>query len=227
MATQSNDKAAADKGDVAVTGLARILPVPVSSLLKEGMSESERARILLVTVSRQLFVALLIAIGASAIIVYAIRTGSNFPAPVLPIVMLCGIVGGFVSIQRRLKDLTMQDLTILAESRIYLILAPFVGGILALVLYVIFLSGLLKGDLFPVFVSDFPPNTGGEAATAGATGAKSETPAKGFLLIFQQHGENFSDYAKLMFWCFVAGFSERFVTDIIGKFEGKAIKTIK
>ncbi len=32
------------------------------------------------------------------------------------------------------------------------------------------------------------------------------------------HGEAV-DYAKMMFWSFVAGFSERFVTDIVSKFE--------
>ena len=131
----------------------------------------------------------------------------------LPIVMLCGIVGGFVGIQRRLRELTIDDLKLLADSRIFLILAPLVGGVLAIVLYVIFLSGLLQGDLFPKFLV-IDVKDGGQVD-------------KGFLSIFNQHAETFSDYAKLMFWSFVAGFSERFVTDVIGKFEGNAVKTIK
>ena len=234
------EEAKPQKGNTGIN-LGKILPTPVDVLLKEGKNESERARILLVTISRQLFTALLTTIILGAIIATSIHYLNNIPSATLPVVMLCGIVGGFVSIQRRLKELTMQDLILLAESRIYLILAPFVGGILAMVLYVIFLSGLLQGDLFPEFMADTSAAKGGGGAVpavgdggavpavgdGGAVSKAGGAQANGFMSIFHQHGKDYSDYAKLMFWCFVAGFSERFVTDIIGKFEGNAVKTIK
>lgn len=127
----------------------------------------------------------------------------------LPSVLVCGVIGGFVSLQRRLKDLTLQDLELLANSKVYLMLAPMVGGVLAMVLYLIFLSGLLRGDMFPEFVS------------------LSADKTTGFPTIFEQYGKyGFSDYAKLLVWAFIAGFSEKFVTNVLGRFEGAAVATI-
>lgn len=193
--------------------LSNFLPIPVESILNAGMKEPELARTLLITVSRQLFVALVSAIALGMIIVFLVENFLTSSSVTFPIVMLCGLVGGFVGIQRRLKDLTMEDLALLADSRVYLLLAPSVGGVLALVLYILFLSGLLQGDLFPKFQPDV--HVKGTSATTG------------FFSIFNQHAAaGFAGYAKLMFWCFVAGYSERFVTDVIGKFEGNAVKTI-
>lgn len=112
-----------------------------------------------------------------------------------------GVVGGFVGLQRRLKTMTDDDLTLLANSWVYVCLAPLVGGILAVLTYVLFISGLLAGDLFPKFVAD---TDAGHIEGLGA--------------VFAVHGMA-ADYGKMLFWCFVAGFSERFATDIISRFE--------
>src|ERR1700752_3153742 len=71
-----------------------------------------------------------------------------------PIVMIAGAIGGVISLQRRLKQLTDDDRQLLVESWLYVCLAPFAGGVLAGVLYLIFLSGLLAGQLFPKFEFD-------------------------------------------------------------------------
>src|SRR5713226_1742097 len=55
--------------------------------------------------------------------------------PLMPV--LVGAIGGFVGLQRRLKHLSSDDLELLASSWICISLAPLVGGILALLLYVI------------------------------------------------------------------------------------------
>ncbi len=111
-----------------------------------------------------------------------------------------GVVGGFVGLQRRLKSMTNDDLTLLANSWVYVCLSPLVGGILAVVLYVLFISTLVSGELFPKFVPD------------------DQSTQKGFAEIFAVHGDSVA-YAKMLFWSFVSGFSERFVTDIVSKFE--------
>lgn len=117
-----------------------------------------------------------------------------------------GVIGGFVGLQRRLKRMSDDDLALLANSWVYVCLSPLVGGILAVVVYVLFISGLLAGDLFPKFVAD-DPSAGGRP--------------KGLAAIFVIHGGP-ADYAKMLFWSFVAGFSERFATDIISRFETSA-----
>ena len=158
---------------------------------------------LLVRVTRRLFIALVIPFVV-VLTIAALVPDSRWVVPL--IVIASGLIGGFVGLQRRLKDLTISDLPLIADSWVYTWLSPLVGAVLALLLYVLFLSELLSGQLFPHFVGD--------------------ANAIGFASIFQQHGESYKDYAKLVFWCFVAGFSERFVTDIISRFEGTAVKSL-
>jgi hypothetical protein len=163
---------------------------------------------LLARVTRRLFISIssLLA-GALLVMSYALSAESHLVVPA--VVVIAGIIGGFVGLQRRLKDLTVEDLTLISTSHPYTWLSPIVGGVLALLLYVLFLSGLLSGQLFPQFEAD--------ALLAND---------KSFKSVFQQHAKGYSEYAKLVFWCFVAGFSERFVTDVIGRFEGAAIRTL-
>ena len=115
----------------------------------------------------------------------------------------CGLLGGFISIQQRLKTFANRDLALLAQSWFQIVLIPIYGGVFALVLYVGFLSQIVTGALFPVFVIPpfhNPPTTEDMRAFFGAT-----YPASGV------------DLAKLLFWCLVAGFSERFIPQIISK----------
>jgi hypothetical protein len=114
-----------------------------------------------------------------------------------------GVIGGFVGLQRRLKKMCEDDLALLANSWVYVCLAPLVGGVLAVLVYVLFVSGLLAGDLFPKFVPD-----------------QGADKINGLPAVFAIHGDA-TAYAKMVFWCFVAGFSERFATDIISRFENR------
>lgn len=134
-------------------------------------------------------------------------------------VLLCGAIGGFISLQRRLKTLHPDDLILLARSWVYVLLSPLVGGILALLLYFLFLSGLLEGDLFPNFhsVDSVTAIDGSSLATV-----ITDTSRSGLTVLFQAQGVEYKDYAKLVFWCFVAGYSESFVTNIISHFETAA-----
>ena len=127
---------------------------------------------------------------------------SSFTGAALAPVIFMGVLGGLIGLQNRLKQLPAEDLMLLARSTSYLLLAPLVGGFLAVLLFILFISGLLEGGLFPKFVAD-------------ADAADS----RGIRRLMAVHGLTHHTYGKLMFWCFVAGFSERFVTNIIGKFE--------
>ena len=160
---------------------------------------------LLISVTRRLFIALVILYGLSLTAAALLRE-SIYIVPLL--VFASGVIGRFVGLQRRLKDLTLFDLELIAESWVYTALSPLVGGVLAFLLFILFLSGLLSGDLFPVFLPD------------------SNSSSESFLSIFEQHGEGHKEYAKLIFWSFIAGFSEHFVTDVISRFEGAAVKSL-
>ena len=160
---------------------------------------------LLATVTRRLFIALVL-LFASALSLVALFPTAHFVVP--GVVIASGFIGGFVGLQRRLKELTHADLELIAQSWIYTCLSPLVGGVLALLLYVLFLSELVTGNLFPHFTAD---------ATHQATDFSS---------VLQQHASSYQDYAKLLFWSFLSGFSERFVIDVISRFEGNAVREL-
>lgn len=117
------------------------------------------------------------------------------------LVFQCGIIGGFVSIQQRLRRIGDDELALLSESWATILVVPVYGGIFALLLYALFLGGLVQGHLFPVF---YVPAFADPPTTADVVRFLTTAyPSQG------------ADLAKLVFWSFVAGFSERFVPQII------------
>ena len=154
---------------------------------------------LIISLSSRLMWALLLAL-------LFILTPILIPQIPLRLTLTCfgtGMLGGFVSIQQRLRLMPVLDLSLYARSWTVTLLFPIVGGILALVLYVAFLSGIVQGHAFPNFyVPSFsqPPNR--------------DDISMLFLLTTPNSG---ADFCKLFFWSFVAGFSERFVLGFLRK----------
>jgi hypothetical protein len=137
------------------------------------------------------------------------KTIENAPVASLLPVLFAGVLGGIISLQKRLKKLPIGDLLLLRHSISHFMLAPLVGGFLATMLYILFVAGLLEGDLFPSFSPD--PDI--------------STAIYGMASLLMVHGDSYQDYAKLFFWCFLAGYSERFMTNIFGQFEGVGAQT--
>lgn len=181
--------------------------LPVAGLNPPELA-ADNDRLLLVRKVSTRLLGVLVGVLVTLILITFAPVFGVAPPVVAPVVLLVGAIGGFVSIQRRIKTLGKEDLSLIAGSINYLLLAPFVGGILALTLYLMFLSGLVSGDLFPKFK---PPDPGNSSAS-------------GLLSLFEYAGEKPTDYAKLLFWSFIGGYSERFVVDIIGNFESAVSK---
>lgn len=140
-------------------------------------------------------------IAAAAIFSATLFWGAHFM--VSWVVFGCGLLGGFISIQQRLDKLADEDLRLLAQSWFQVALIPVYGGIFACVLYFAFMGGIVSGGAFPKFsmpAFHTPPTT-----TEIDQFARQAYPASS------------TDLAKLFFWSVVAGFSERFVPQIIGK----------
>ncbi len=122
---------------------------------------------------------------------------------------LCGIIGGFVSIQQRIPRLSDRELALLTRSWFQMLLIPIFGGVFSLVLYGLFLAGIVSGNLFPAFSLPAPPETGPD----------SQFMKDIFTMTYPSTGQ---DLAKFLFWSFVAGFSERFVPQIVVNVSGNA-----
>lgn len=168
-------------------------------------STSTRCEKLLI-VTRRLIMMTMLAFGfVATIFLITLTTGQRFM--VSWACFGCGLVGGFVSIQQRMKNVSDEELDLLSRSWFQILLIPVYGGIFAIVLYLAFLSGIVEGTLFPRLSI---PSFGIPPSTADMKNLFMSTyPTTGV------------DLAKLIFWSFVAGFSERLVPQIISKTENK------
>mgnify|MGYP000226269163 CR=1 FL=1 len=126
-------------------------------------------------------------------------------ATVLAMLFLVGNIGSYVSIHKDLGTLSDIEVIELSSSLVALIAPSLVGGILAILMYVIFLSGIFEGALFPNFLPD-----------------SDQLPEK-FTAIFKQHAEHgIHDNAKLIFWGFIAGYNQKYVVDLIESVKTKS-----
>lgn len=119
-------------------------------------------------------------------------------------VFIAGLIGGFVSIQQRLPNIGLNELKELSNSWLSILLIPINGGIFAIVLMLMFLSGIIEGAMFPKY--NHPPIDRVDLKNL------VESFSNWLKLTFPEDGPAI---AKLLFWSFVAGFSERFVPQII------------
>ena len=146
-------------------------------------------------------------VGVGALL-YAFDHGQTLMANIV-LVTLMGALGGFLSVQQRIAKIpTEQDpiLTMfqLQAGRFAVRLAPLTGAICALVLFLIFQAALLNGGLFP------------DMTRIRFWLGTAQPPAGGF--INQPAG---MEYAKLLVWCFIAGFAERLVPDTLDSLVSK------
>ena len=135
---------------------------------------------------------------------------SKFHLSALMVVAVAGALGGFVSALRRLYDFApifpSGTFTFWkGKSTSYIIMyssiPPVIGLIVAVVVYLIFAGKLIEGPLFPIFAFDPRPDQ-----------HKDDTFLN-FLSNWQP--KDAVDYAKAFVWAFIAGFSEKFVPDIL------------
>ena len=83
--------------------------------------------------------------------------------------------------------------------KLQIFLSPIFGGLFAIVLYAVFVSGIIQGELFPKF-----KGTEDEFSTPYEFADKT-LPATN------------SDLSKAILWAFIAGFAEGFVPNFIDK----------
>lgn len=119
---------------------------------------------------------------------------------VMTLIFCSGAVGGVVNNYFRLAKLTevegdQKASNALMITQMYVTIV--IAGILAIVVYGLFLSGLVQGSLFPEF----------ENSTQSYGGLTQ-------MLLGMAPKTNL-DAAKAILWGFIAGFSERFVPNII------------
>ena len=142
-------------------------------------------------------------------LVWLLVWGGQTLLATLLLLLLAGAVGGFTSLLQRIQSIPSDgdpliSIFELQKGEFSIRLAPISGAIFAVVLYLIFLGGLLSGGFFPDHLKTFGLHLGPLQWTAGAN----------YMLPL--------DYAKLLLWAFIAGFAERFVPDTLDRLVTRA-----
>jgi hypothetical protein len=145
--------------------------------------------------------------GVLAVTLFAARF--EIYSDVMILIFFSGAVGGVVNNYFRLAKMVETKLVPQGSENITLAIIQMyvslvVAGILAFVAYGLFLSGLLQGALFPKFRHTTDEYLG---VTAMLLGLGPDTNI---------------DAARSIIWAFIAGFSERFVPNMIDSFIAKA-----
>jgi hypothetical protein len=137
----------------------------------------------------------------------------DHPPPLWRSLIFAGFIGAGFSVLTRLYALawSMKFMSQIEDAQAFkkglvisCILSLGEGVIAACVIYLLFTSGLLTGDLFPAFD---PPKTPTDNT---------------FLRLFTQEPKTTVDMAKLLLWAFIAGFAERLVPDKLNRLAGEA-----
>ncbi len=144
--------------------------------------------------------------GLLAVLVFA---KFQLYANIMTAVFFAGSVGAVVNNYFRLSRIATHSEAVEADLQrnsvtVQLYVSLFLSGILGFVAYGLFLSGLLQGELFPKFSNlDCKYSSLKELLTSVAP-------------------EKNGDAAKALFWAFIAGFSERFIPNILDSIVAKA-----
>lgn len=166
------------------------------------------------------------------------------------VVIFAGIMGGCVSMLQRIQSApnegdSLYNLAALSHGWKGISLSPLYGAIFAMLLYVLFTAGILKGAVFPevetLRVPSAPsatpsstsstqepsaPMASTEAtATANLSPVQTPSPTPSQMAAPAPRSLPFSDtapvdgkaYALLVIWSFIAGFAERLVPDTLNR----------
>ncbi|WP_394781877.1 hypothetical protein [Undibacterium sp.] len=163
-------------------------------------------------------IAVMTGLGLAALLIYTLLvTFTSWNVDVMPlgVVLFTGLMGGLLSVQQRYQSASdegdpVHNIAVLRWGNFSVLVSPFSGALFAVIFYVIFVAGLVKGDLFPGFpVRLDRPISHGTQLPYFSDFLSQATPI------------NVVQYAKLIVWSFIAGFFERMVPDTLSRFAAK------
>ncbi|MES2071745.1 MAG: hypothetical protein V4488_15425 [Pseudomonadota bacterium] len=160
-------------------------------------------------------IAVMTGLGLSMLFIYALLVSfTRWPVDVMPlgVVLFTGLMGGLLSVQQRYQSASdegdpVHNIAVLRWGNFSVLVSPFSGALFAVIFYIVFVAGLVKGDLFPEFVDRASQKSG--SAPYFSEFLKHATP------------NSVVQYAKLIVWSFIAGFFERLVPDTLSRFAAK------
>jgi hypothetical protein len=162
--------------------------------------------------------------------------------------LLAGCGGGSIALIQRLHNQKVEALHMIAYSWYSTLMPVAYAGGMALVAYLLFMGGILTGEggkglftsnLFPNFY--YPPAVGAPAherdrgekperrvggnaqpqapERLDPAGGKDEGKDLNWGTVIEIRPKGIAGFAKLLVWCFLAGYSEQFIGRLLGTLE--------
>ncbi len=145
-----------------------------------------------------------------------------------------GLFGGSMGVTRRVSlPAYSQRIKMMSKSRIGTFMPVLYGGLMAGVAFIMFSSGILAGS-----VSASKPESAGGKTSVQSTTEDSGMFTTNLFPVFSAEADadgrvtirewltirpaSIPDIGKLMLWCFIAGWSERFIIGLLAGLERRA-----
>lgn len=143
---------------------------------------------------------------------------SNQTVSLVPLVMFAGAAGASISLQNRLQRIpttgdSIINLFALKHGQTSLFLNPIMGALFALFAYLLFVSGFVTGDIFP------------KVRISEVTGNPRDYHSFGSYL-YSMAPIDSRNFAKLLIFCFIAGFAERLIPDALDRLVEKKANSL-
>jgi hypothetical protein len=138
---------------------------------------------------------------SSVLIGYMFWASSRHDSSLVVLVFLTGGFGGMLSAYRRFRLISPSQAPAEPVQALPMdaYLSPLLGAMFGVILYLVMMTGMVQGDFFPRFRGMDQQYDGLFSLFNGAGPAENK------------------DAIKTVFWAFLAGFSERFVPDLLGR----------
>jgi hypothetical protein len=199
-------------------------PDPAAATETQPPSASEERRSIVATLIRRIFVSQ-VAILTGFLV--AIMVGVFFPERLgaFSLAFLCGALGGSMSLLKRIRIEKIGILKEIESSLVTTLMPLLYGGVLASVTYLLFLGCVLTGDgEGGLFTSNLFPEFAG-LNCQGSSGTGPETAdALDMKSLIQMKPKTIQDFAKLLVWSVLSGYSEKFVDGILRTLERQSPK---
>ena len=154
----------------------------------------------------------LFAVSTSIGLIFPERLGAFWLA------FLCGAMGGSLSLIKRIRVEKIEILREIESSLITTLMPLLYGGILAAVTYLLFIGCVLTGDgEGGLFTSNLFPEFGGLSCRPDPDGAQGAGVEMAEVIGIRPR--TIQDFAKLLVWSVLSGYSEKFVDNILRTLE--------